>query len=287
MLFRSPWLGLKGWHSHRGPVSAEERQVRTTWDKLLVRDGDSALTLKVSNAKIADEIFAPTSAWVRIHQATRRGTTMDYICDRGARWGEAASLQLAGLAKDDAPFTWEIGVGWSPGAMAGLRREREVLAGSVVKMVRMRPRVMWEVPLRAGEEVRAGSSFTRIVELAWIKGQRTVLLHERDARLSLVDKLRFPSYYERRTDDAKVDCFLVVNRAQGFAQAASIDDLGVAHMNSLMISISSLRLPGGERGQPAAWEQGATLIKVRFERDGFFACQVPGGPITVAEEPKP
>jgi hypothetical protein len=262
-------------------------QVQAAWDKLVVRDGDAALTLTVSEAKVADELFAPTAADVQIAQMARWG----YRLNRGARWGEAAALRLAGLTKDDGALAWEFDLAQYPEVVARLRQVPEVLSGSFrfVKMVRMHPRVMWELPLRAGEEVRVGSSFTRIVELAWINGQRTVLLHERDARLALDDGLRRQYYqFERRSDDAKVDCFLVVNRAHGFAQAAGLEDLGVAEMNSLMISISALRLPGnGELEQPAAWEKGATLIKVRFERDRSFSYKVPGGPIRVVEESKP
>jgi hypothetical protein len=284
-----PWLGASEWIWKR-PASAEENQVRAAWDKLVIRNGEAALTLTVSREKGDHIVFAPTRMQLVVPDPTRAGSarTMGYlIYDRGTRWGEAASLQLTGFSKDEGPFTWEIGFRGFPEAVEVLRREREALDGSRIKVVRMHPRVMWEVPLREGEEVRQGSSFTRIVELSSINGQRTVLLHERDARLALDDNILL-SLNDRRRDDAVIDCFLVVNRAQGFAQAAGLEELGTAAMNSLMISARALRLPaGGGDGLSAAWEKGANLIKVRFERDGFFGCDVPGGPITVVEEGKP
>ena len=287
-----PWLGRSVWHApHRAePLPAEESAVQAQWEKLVLRDRPAELLISTAHSFAGGDVFAPTFGEVRVKQPTPQGNTMTYQTDRGGRWGEAVALRLAGLRKGDGPVSWGFAVGRFEEAVARLRESTEVLSGSVMKIARMHPRIMWEMPLKTGGEIRVGSSFTRIVDLSWIGGARMAVLQERDAWPAFVVGLRSDAFHGRRLDDHTIDCFLVVNRAQGLAEAASVEDLGVAVMSSVMLSVSGLRLPaGGDGGKPAAWEVGATLIKVRFERidSDSFGYEVPGGPIAIVDETKP
>src|SRR5262249_39756578 len=127
-----PWLGRSQWpvFGWRGVVGTDEAKVRARWEKLVVREGDTAIVLTATDASGGGEVFAPTFARVRVKQQSNLGTTMDYLSPRGARWGEAAALRLAGLAKNDTALGWEIGIGRFAEGVAALRQTPEVLGGT-------------------------------------------------------------------------------------------------------------------------------------------------------------
>lgn len=279
------WLDANREWQHWPAVTPEqEKQIAAKWSALRIRDQDTALVLEVDSHKSDREFVAPTNAIVRVPNVGHRIFPAFYA-RRGLHWGEAAALQVAGFRPPTQSHAWEIDLTTFAEAVANLRQTPQVAPLSQLRMTQMQARVLWEIPLRAGQEVRSGSSFTRIVDLVPMDGRLTALLHEIDSSLTVEDGVADGLYFWRRSDNRRVDCFLVVNRARGLAQAAGLRDLGSARLNSLMISDSSLRLPSDEViGDAAAPNSGFTLIKVRFERQGDYEYVVPGGPIEIVED---
>jgi hypothetical protein len=150
-----------------------------------------------------------------------------------------------------------------------LVRESAV-AGTARRSTESRGRVLWEVPLREGEGVQAGSACARIVHLGWSEDrkQRRLVLYERDARLA------FDYGVHRNTgtaegrwrDKVKVDQFLLVNRSRGYAKSLTVHEVGAARMNSVMATARILEFaPAVPIGAEfARWDEGATLVKVRW-----------------------
>ena len=75
----------------------------------------------------------------------------------------------------------------------------------------------------------------------------------------------------READDARQDCYLLVNRALGVVKCLHIVEVNAANTDSLLVSVRQLEfsLPdhvvNGKREELAGWREGAVLIKVRFE----------------------
>jgi hypothetical protein len=279
------WLAIDEEWRNWPATPDQQKQLAVSWSALRIRDQDTALVVKVDSREAGHEFVAPTDAIVRVPNPGNRGSVAIYS-RRGSHWGEAAALQVAGFHPAAPSLAWEIDLATSAEVVASLRQTAQVAPRSQVRMTQMHAQLLWEIPLRSGQEGRAGSSFTRIVNLALVDGRVTARLHEVDSVLTVDDGVAPGSlYFWRRADNRRVDCFLVVNRGRGIAQAAGLRDQGAARLNSLMISDSALQLPAADvMGDATAPNSGLTLIKVRFERQEDFEYVVPGGPIEIVED---
>jgi hypothetical protein len=280
------WLASdEEWRNWPAATPDQQKQITATWSALRIRGQDAALVVKVDSREAGHEFVAPTDAIVRVPNPGNRGSVALYS-RRGSYWGEAAALQVAGLRPASASLAWEIDLTNFAESVASLRQIAQVAPRSELRMTHMHAQVLWEIPLRAGQEGRAGSSFTRIVNLTPVDGRLTARLHEVDSVRTVDDGMASGAlYFWRRSQNRRVDCFLVVNRARGIAQAAGLRDQGAARLNSLMMSDSSLLLPADDiMGDATAPNSGLTLIKVRFEREEDYEYIVPGGPIQIVED---
>ena len=161
-----------------------------------------------------------------------------------------------------------------------------------VRLAKMQARVLWEMPLRIEAVGRSGSSLARLLSLGWAENftRRRIVLQERDARLAIEEGvgLNLGERAMRRRDDARVDAFLLVNRARGYARVLGLQEIGTARMNSLLLTARVLEIEPAAAIGPAlnAWEEGAVLIKVRFTTLEAAVQVLPGGTVTAMKETK-
>ena len=157
---------------------------------------------------------------------------------------------------------------------------RPIVQRSELRLAGWRMRVLGEMPLLDGAEMRAGSERSRLVNLGWNEGRskRRMVLQERDARLAADYGVQRNTgeYNERRSDVIKADAFFLVNRARGYACRLEISEIGTARMNSLRLTARIMEfapvVPIG--ADFARWDEGATIVKVRCTREGNGAPSV-------------
>jgi hypothetical protein len=178
----------------------------------------------------------------------------------GEMWCGGASLNALGFNRGEAPLRWELGA-------RDLHYLREFTGTYEVWYFRP-PRVLGELPVRVGAELRVGPRRTRILGLVFNEGRMDkIYIEERDTRAHLaaawVNDWGAPETGRERF----VDCYVLVDGARRFAMPAQMTDLGRApqEMNSLAIRFRELGMAwrNDEHGEP-------TLVKLRFERDHVF-----------------
>ena len=168
----------------------------------------------------------------------------------------------------------ERGPGWTGTEELALR---PIVQRSELRLSGWRMRVLGEMPLLDGAEMRAGSERLRLVNLGWNEGRskRRMVLQERDARLAADYGVQRNTgdYNERRSDVIKADAFFLVNRARGYACRLEISEIGTARMNSLRLTARIMEfapvVPIG--ADFARWDEGATIVKVQCTREGTGA----------------
>lgn len=255
----------------RAPGASESREV------------PRELSIDVSEEALRDGWPAPwsgTGEW-----RWRGGGFVRVEMGRNARWGDMAALRVVGLHAETGPLRWEMSTRLSGGPEGPPRAGSAEFVGWL-EWVRLRPQVLYELPLRAGMRAEAGASSTRIV--GWAKGESDLLLiEERDARSSP------PAAFPRggRSGPGR-DGFVVVQRALGVATAVRVRELGSAGLNGLRVGLRGLEVvpPGRETGGKgetvAGWREGASLVKVRFEPVGRFEHERVELPLMPAAEGK-
>ncbi len=276
------------WNSPSQPERASRSDAGITmeWNRMSLQGEEPVLTMTVAASGRGSVVAAPVFGVLKVSPAT--GAPREYELERGRRWGEAAALRVAGLATAGAPLVWELGMGRARALAEELSKDRTVPPGEI-RMAMMAGRVLWELPLRVGSEGHAQSAHTRILNIGWSddRSKRKILLQERDARLALHHGIRKNTggRSERRRDADMLDCFLLVNRSRGYARAVEIGEFGAARMHSLRVSARVVEIePAAPAGaELAAWDEGATLVKVRFSSAGTEVRSMPGGKITIEE----
>ncbi len=270
--FEEPsWLPILGGTERRfSPEPAWAREATVTLANVHADGHDTRrVAVTVGGPWNPDTFLAPQDAWLVMPAAKEMVSAM---FDRGLHWGEAAARKVAGFAASGEPTAWEMERG----------RPRQSNMGSdspnaevTIVLAAMRGRVLWEVPLREGVRARAGSSTTVIAGLGWNDARRSVLLQERDSRFSSRSGVSSPYSAARESDASKQDCYLLVHRAQAHVQFLPIQPLGSTHLSSIMVSGRALDFAvPGEGKDYARWEEGATLLKVRFEPTAWFQRRI-------------
>ncbi|MDI1251140.1 MAG: hypothetical protein PSV13_19920 [Lacunisphaera sp.] len=135
----------------------------------------------------------------------------------------------------------------------------------------MQGRVLGELPLRVGAELRVGSSFTRVISIEQVDGRMLVRLEERDAWPALA-----LGYYSRskvsvlhKTRPAE-DAFVLLNRPLAHDQILGVTDIGTVRINSIMVGQRQLSVTPPTREVDGlaevipGWADGAVIAKVRF-----------------------
>lgn len=255
------------------------------WERVSGEGGTQVVTLLTPGLDAAGRWLAPLAAKV---QATPAGKT--YELERASAWAEVAARRLVGMEQGSGPLAWSLALG---SELAGQLREKPTMGAGEVRLAKMQARVLWEMPLRVEAVGRSGSAYSRILSLGWADNfaRRRIVLQERDARLAIDEGvgLNLGERGMRRRDDARVDTFLLVNRARGYARVLGLQELGTARMNSLLLTARALEIEPAAAIGPAlnAWEEGAVLIKVRFITTAAAVQVLPGGNVTAMKETKP
>jgi hypothetical protein len=106
-----------------------------------------------------------------------------------------------------------------------------------------------------------------------------VVVEERERWRKIGDSLNVLSA-RRDRDVTRTDCYLLVNRRLGIVKCLPIHDVGAAGLSSIAVNVLRLeyepptRDVAGRREEIAGWQEGAVLVKVRFERTGKFVQNI-------------
>lgn len=141
----------------------------------------------------------------------------------------------------------------------------------------MQGRVLGELPLRVGAELRVGASFTRVISIEQVDGRMLVRLEERDAwpalALGYYSRSEVSVLHKTRPAD---DAFVLLNRPLAHDQILAATDIGTVRINSIMVGQRQLSITPPTRevdGRAEAipgWADGAVIAKVRFLPKHFF-----------------
>jgi hypothetical protein len=132
---------------------------------------------------------------------------------------------------------------------------KEITMRGEVRAALMRGRVLGEMPLRLGAELRVGASVTRIAAIERNDKNVMLVIEERDTARAIEDR------------------YVLVNRRTGFNQSLAINGYGrveTLRTNSIQLSQRQIEITppmhevNGRMREVADWEDGAVLVKVRF-----------------------
>ncbi|MSU47876.1 MAG: hypothetical protein EXS37_02070 [Opitutus sp.] len=270
-----PWdltAAFPSW-SARWPVgTSADRLAPVHVEKLVVpadRNLPPATFLKMASTGVTGEFVVPWGGTGWLRGADRRYAKVKF--SMGGLWGDDAAKRMLGLAPNDGPVTWGMAT-WLKAATDWPESGSEVELAGMMRFVRMRARVVGELPWRAGAQAKSGSSYIHILSVGLLPGsmQHGVMVEERDAWLA-VDSGRNSGSQLRENDPARRDCYVLVNRALGIFKCLHIAEAGAMKRNSLLLGERVLeydppmRVVDGKRMEVPGWERDAVLVKVRFE----------------------
>ena len=176
------------------------------------------------------------------------GRRADAVLSWAPGCGDETVLQDAGFSADGASVRWPMTV-----RLVQPLDPRPDWAGAdfdgSFRIMRLRSRIIAEVPLRPGATWADGARALRVV--GWSRSG--ALLEEREAN-----------------PDARHDYFLLVNRRLGQAQAMGMRELGSATLSGVGLR---LRVVETAAAIVDGWD-GAVLIKVRLEPEARFSRPV-------------
>jgi hypothetical protein len=204
----------------------------------------------------------------RLEADNQTQTTFRFAFPDGRQEGppEQAVRAVAGLcASAGAPATWSI-----ESVKTGAGLFQVTLNASL-----MRGRVLGELPLRSGAELRSGSSLTRITHIERVDGRLVVQLEERDAAIGPPAGSYAGGIFNGRLNSRPAtDRYLLLNRSQAYAQLPPCNEVGAVQVNSLMVGRVDLvvfnpptRVVNGTPQEIPGWEEGTVIMKVRFAPD--------------------
>lgn len=275
------------------PTKADpQRRAKVTVEKIVVPI-DQALPrptfVQVAPLAAADEFVAPWGGSGHFVRADKREVRVAF--ERGGLWGEEAAKRLVGMTPKTGAVTWDLATSL-PANPEVVEAGVDARMWGMLRVARMRGRVMVEMPLRAGEKSRTGSSFTRVVSIAPLgnSARYGVVIEEREAWLAAVSGFDSGSQLSEN-DPARKDCFLLVNRAKGIFKCLHIVEGGALKRSSLLLTERTLefdppvQVVDGKRVPVKDWEREAVLVKVRFETlERWMADFTNEGVRVVAEE---
>lgn len=253
------------------------------------KEGPAKLVLKVPDGVKQGTLLAPRAgSFAMARHGTKPVLGNFYNAGLDGSWGTEAAMAVANHRPVEAPI-WVLPFGMREPLAEGMSGGKIGMTGAVMSLMVVRPSIVCELPLQAGAEAQQGSNLTRMVsvESAYGNAGTVIVLEERE----YWNKFRpnFGGYGARSArDNYQWDCFLLVNRRLGLTQPIPLEEVGALGLDSISIHVRSLkleaptRLVAGRREPIPGWEDGAVLVKVRFERVGERWARV--GPKAVPVE---
>lgn len=182
----------------------------------------------------------------------------------GGMWEAQASLHALQAKPPTDPLRWQLVTRlFRPVAMT---TDGTNLAGTL-EVWAVRTRVLGEMPVRVGAELRVGANRTRILALQFNEGRLDrIYLEESDALAHSRGRWNDPWSARTSGNESHVDCYALVNAAKDIVSPASVFVLGQpVEIGSFAKQFRDLSVGWGEkeRGPPM-------LVKLRYERDHAF-----------------
>jgi len=197
--------------------------------------------------------------------------------------------QIAGLASASPEAA-----GWSLEGEERTERINTVRAEdrtleAAVELALMQGRVLGEMPLRVGAELRAGASWTRISAIERTPSGLVVRLDDRAAQpVPAFESFGVGPQVGPLQPRLAEDVFVLVHRPTALVQVPVLHEVGAVQINSIFIGQRELVITPPTRGENGpsvelpGWRDDAVIIQVRFLPAHTFTRRVAGNPFTAA-----
>ena len=180
---------------------------------------------------------------------------------RGAEmWASGAALRTLGFVAATEPLRWQVSrIGWRPSGPGG-----DQLVGGLEAWA-VRTRVLGEMPVRIGAELRHDAECVRIIGLLSNEGRLDNIYLQARTGQAEAERTWTRNWSLRQAGRARqIDCYVLIGGSPRQAQASIGGELGTVETGSLALRFFNLRVSWPhDRGE-------AVLVKVRFEREHAF-----------------
>lgn len=184
--------------------------------------------------------------------------------------------QVAGLpGADPGPvMSWRVDTA-AAAEQTGWARAANFPLETTLGLTLMRGRVLGEMPLQAGAELRAGACLTRIIGIERVDEKILIRLEDRDAGTNLPPDESSAGMVWAPVRPAE-DGFVLQNRRHSVAQVPALREIGIMRINSIIVGQRVLVVEpptqevNGRTVEIPDWEQGAVLTQVRFSPESTF-----------------
>lgn len=267
--FRLGWSGTSRPLTRLGLWTESTAAVERAEDKAVAVELTRVDATEVDNlARLTLRVTAPAEVWGSVfHLWSVRGAWLrkglpdeasvyNRQAEAVARPEESVVRALAGLPSERGAVEWGVSREVPTKADDGPRGRPEGFRGEV-KLRPMRGRVLGELALRPGTELRTGSSFTRVVGFEHVGEKTFAIIEERDA-LPMREYWLDDGHLRGRPEEVE-DSYLLLDRVGQRAQL-----LGPGECDGLR---AGAMVTGQRRLEVPDWAEGATLVKVLFEGD--------------------
>jgi hypothetical protein len=203
-----------------------------------------------------DALVVPISARSTDGTITMRGSGM---------WEAQAMVRVLGPKPVTEPLRWQL-------MTFGLDRPGvEIDDGArftgMMEVWAVRPRVLGEMPVRVGAELRVGANRTRILALQFNEGRLDHIYLEESDALAHSREMWSEAWSTRPTGKERyVDCYALVNAAKDIVSPAS----GYSGSQAVELGALAKRFRDLSVGWREAERGPPTLVKLRFERDHAY-----------------
>jgi hypothetical protein len=201
----------------------------------------------------------PTLFYVPVlgHSASDRSTLYS-----GSLWRTEAGRRLLGVGDSAKPLRWQMMMYWE--SRRDMIAENPEFEGSL-EIWAVRPRQLWELPVRVDAKRIDGSTRLHVMQLFWTEDRLDdIYIEERDTAANSVDNWREGDSIKAPEKATYIDQFFVVNRTTNEVRAAYPRELGSLTLNGLAVRYRMLGVTWQR-----AWGE-PVLVKIRFECAGRF-----------------
>lgn len=208
------------------------------------------------------------------------GTRENIVFGGDGNWSGPEVWRLAGDGRVKTPGEWWLGFDPSPELRRKLRENPAQFQGAI-RLIEADVRSLGDAPVRAGAEIRAGATRTRVVDVREKEGRTTLVCEERDSWRTWRDRpprrsMQRATPLSRRTVE---DRFLLAG-----PEAGRVRDLPVKALATVNDSMLFAAWPATFDGSGS---EGLRLVRVRFEKRRYFDLQVAADRLQISEEATP
>ncbi|MDO8545359.1 MAG: hypothetical protein Q7S40_33375 [Opitutaceae bacterium] len=278
-----PWNimppGPPGWPSATVSAGRHEDVVMSA---ILLAQNSVAVTVTLSQPTGADTFLAPFAG--RGELRWDDGTAAVVTLWRGANWAETAAAQLVKREGGTRAVPWQMQVSLPADVVTRWQSRPAIFTGDLL-LADGRARVVGEMALEPGAQIRAGSNRVRLLSAQASDGRLRMLLEERQAFASW-DRPHFDSRGNLARVHRNADAYLLADRPGGTMKFVPASDAGEAAMNGFQLTLRHLDISSEWRGENPSAPEGGAMVKVTFEPARYWRRTITIERLPLATEEK-